>query len=590
MKTPKLAIKPFMDDLSSFCDDLSPEQLKQVILGLAKTVPAHDRGDFVETVKLTIQDPRKAVKPNRLPVEDLVSEIHALKENIASRIEAIEDGSYWDAPDEYDEDWDDHYDDDQYRYDDEPESLSENQIQELTSLFGQAEALFLDDRIEDARTAYAALFDIVEAFQEEMDEFVADAVDIREARAQFCRSVYETTKPGERPDAVAAAMDIDLRHPFHDQARFDRSRPMMQDVIDAKTDEMKDLDGFFKAWRKLLEKRWAQHRPARLLLEAVHHLSGVEGVSGLARKWQDKQPAGYQFWLDILKEHADSKEIIGVSLEALGALKQGDAKRTVAEVLMDAAAAAGDAPRLLEGRRERFFARPDGRSLLAWTAEAARQEVRSDELDKAIQFLLSCKSRNPDQEGLLVKCLLMAGRLEDAFQRVKSEKGVGWSYRSSAGVVFGAVLSAICRQAEKAATVQAVFRGYANGRSTPVYGDPRDPGADTRFDAEIVAGLKAAGLTAQKRHEYLSWAEEIGKRRIDHIVSNKHRNAYERAAQVLCALVETYLIRNRDDHAFGMLRHFCREKYNRFSAFKSEVAAVMAASPLLKNMDLKKLP
>jgi hypothetical protein len=366
---------------------------------------------------------------------------------------------------------------------------------------------------------------------------------------------------------------------------------MMQDVIDAKTGEMKDLDGFFKAWWKLLEKRWAQHRPARLLLEAVHHLSGLDSVAKLARKWQDKQPVGYLFWLDILKEHAaDSKEVIEVSLEALGALKQGDAKRTIAQVLMDAAAAAGDAPRLLEGRRERFFAAPDGRSLLAWTAEAARQEVRSDELEKAIHFLLSRKSRNPDQEGLLVKCLLMLGRLEDAFQRVKSEKGVGWSYGSSAGVVFGAVLSAICRHGEKAAAVQAVFRGYANERSMHVYGNPEGPDADTSFHAEIVAGLNRADLTAKKRHKYLSWTEEIGRRRINHIVSNKHRNAYDRAAQVLCALVETYLIRNRDDHAVEMLRHFCRERFPRHTAFKSEVAAVMAASPLLKNFDLKKLP
>lgn len=445
MKTSKLAFKPFMEEVAAFCDTLSPEQLKQVILGLANTVPAHERADFIETVRSSLRDRREAGKPKRLPVKGLLSEIHALKENIVSRIQAIEDGSYWDAPDEYGDDWDDEYDDDEYRYDgydDEPESLSEDQVQELASLFGQTETLFLDDRLEDAQMAYAALFDLVETFQEEIDEFVADGGDIREARAQYCRCVYETAKPKERLQAVAAAMDIDWQPPFHHRYRYERFRPTIQDVIDAKTGEIKDLDGFFKAWRKLLEKRWTQHRPARLLLEAVHHLSGLTGVAGLARKWQDKQPAGYLFWLDILKEHADSKEIIEVSLEALGALKQGDAKRTIAQVLMDAAAAAGDAPRLLVGRRERFFADPGDSSLLAWTAEAARQEVRSDELDKAIHFLLSRKSRNPDEEGLLVKCLLMAGRLEDAFQRVKSEKSMGWSYSGNAGVVFGAVMAA----------------------------------------------------------------------------------------------------------------------------------------------------
>ena len=585
MKTPKLALKPFMDDVAAFCDTLSPEQLKQLILGLAKTVPAHERADFVETIRSSLRDRHEAGKPKCIPANDLLPEIHALKEDISSRIQAIEDGSYWDAPDEYGDDWDDEYD-----YDDEPESLSEDQVQELTSLFGQAEALFLDDRLEDARMAYAALFDLVENFREEIDDFVADGGDIREARAQYCRCVYETAKPKTRIEAVAAAMDIDWQPPFHHRSRYERFRPTMQDVIDAKTGEMKDLDGFFKAWRKLLEKRWTQQRPARLLLEAVHHLSGLTGVAGLARKWVDKQPAGYLFWLDILKEHADSKEIIEVSLEALGALKPGDAKRNVAQDLVDAAAAAGDAPKLLDGRRERFFAAPDGHSLLAWTAEAARQEVRAYELDKAIHFLLSSKTRNPGEESLLVKCLLMAGRLEDAFQRVKSEKGVGWSFKNNAGVVFGAVLSAICHHAEKAATVNALLRGYAEQTSIYITRDASDRENTNAFYDEIILGIEAADLKAKKRHEYLSWAEDICKRRIDHIVSNQHRNAYDRAAQVLGALTETYIIRNRDDHAVEMLHHFCRERFPRHTAFKSEVAAVMATSPLLKNLDLQKTP
>jgi hypothetical protein len=381
-------------------------------------------------------------------------------------------------------------------------------------------------------------------------------------------------------------MDIYWQPSSHYRSWYERLLPTIQDVIDARTGEMKDLDGFFKAWRKLLEKRWAEERSARLLLEAILHLSGLDGVCKLARKWQAKQPAGYLFWLDLLKKKADSKAIIAVCREALGALKPGAAKRTIAQDLTDAAEAAGDASRLLEGRRERFFADPDAPSLLAWTAEAARQEVRSEELDKAIHFLLSSKLRIHDKEDLLVKCLLMDGRLEDAFQRVKSEKGVGWSYGSSAGVVFGAVLSAICRHGEKAATVQKVFRGYANESSMHDYANPGGPAADTSFHAEIVAGLRTADLTAKKRHEYLSWAEGIGKRRISHIVSKQHRNAYDRAAQVLGALAETYIVRNRDDHAVELLRHFCREQFPRHSAFKKEVAAVMGASPILKKLNM----
>ena len=36
MKTTKLALKPYLDAVAAHCDTLSQEQLKQVILGLAK--------------------------------------------------------------------------------------------------------------------------------------------------------------------------------------------------------------------------------------------------------------------------------------------------------------------------------------------------------------------------------------------------------------------------------------------------------------------------------------------------------------------------------------------------------------------------
>ena len=63
--------------------------LKQVILGLAETVPAPERGAFAEAVKSALKDRHKSGNSRRSPVKDLVSEIGALKKNIASRIEAV---------------------------------------------------------------------------------------------------------------------------------------------------------------------------------------------------------------------------------------------------------------------------------------------------------------------------------------------------------------------------------------------------------------------------------------------------------------------------------------------------------------------
>ncbi len=58
-----------------------------------------------------------------------------------------------------------------------------------------------------------------------------------------------------------------------------------------------------------------------MLLEAVNRLEGISGVSRLARRWENTQPQGYLFWLNILKKENDQKGIIRVSTEGLKALK-----------------------------------------------------------------------------------------------------------------------------------------------------------------------------------------------------------------------------------------------------------------------------
>jgi hypothetical protein len=511
------------------------------------------------------------------PIEKILEDMEALKEDIEERIEAIEDGDYWDDPEAWDADYD---------YDENPDLISADQIDELASFFVEAENLFLDDRLADALKVYQALFGLIEAFRELADLSLADAVDIREARARYCRCIYETVKESEKLPMFAAAMDIDWVSPYEaNQNEYNEDYPLLQDVIDASVGEMKHLDTFLPAWRKTLEKKWDKVRAAVLLLEAVHHLEGLESVSKLARKWKNKQPAGYLYWLDILEKQAELENIIAVSVEGLKTLQFGRPRERLARFLIDAAAEVGDPIKLLDGKRECFFTSPNDQNLLDWLAEAARQDKRAGELTKAIGFLKSKAAGAPDEQGLYIKCLLMAGRLNDAFGIAKGEKSVGWSYGSNAGIVFGAVLSALTDHNEKATTIQALFRGYANQRSIYSSIFAVEDGMGACFHKEIIAGLRKEKLKTTRRDEYLAWAEKIGKSRINHIVSNKYRNAYARAAHVLGSLVETYRVVDRDDKANRLLHHFYYDKYNRFSAFRKEVKTVVSASELLKNMD-----
>jgi hypothetical protein len=139
--------------------------------------------------------------------------------------------------------------------------------------------------------------------------------------------------------------------------------------------------------------------------------------------------------------------------------------------------------------------------------------ISDDQIDELASFF--GEAGDHDEQGLYIKCLLMAGRLNDAF---------------------------------------VIKKGQKKRRTA-------------------------------KRDEYIAWAERIGKSRINHIVSNKHRNAYARAAQVLGSLAETYKVMARDDKVNRLLHHFYNEKYNRFSAFRREVKTVVRASDLLKNLD-----
>jgi hypothetical protein len=440
----------------------------------------------------------------------------------------------------------------------------------------------LDDRLAKARSVYEALFKLISFIKGNTYFSMGLETDIREARARYCRCVYETSDADKRLDEFVAAMDIDVFSTY-DKNHYDEDYPLMRDVIDARTGEIPDLDSFFADWKKVLSKKLLNGRPAVLLLEAVNHLEGIDGISRLAKKWKNSQPQGYLFWLNILQHENDHPGIIAVSKEGLKALKEGKFRERVAEFMIDAAAGLDDDGNLLLGKRERLFSHICDQNLLDLVDEALRQNVKDQVLGAVIKFFKARKSIDMNEKALYIKTLLMSGKLNDAFAMVKKEKSVGWSYGSNAGVVFGSILSVLVDHSKRAATIKTLLSGYAEDRS--IYSE-RISIADTgsiSFSNEILAGIKKRKFTTAQTAEYLAWAEKIGKSRIDHIVSNKHRRAYERAAQVLGALAETYIAMGKMSKAVKILHTYYNEKYNRFSAFRREVKAVVNESGLLKN-------
>ncbi|MGD9158377.1 MAG: hypothetical protein PVG39_08235 [Desulfobacteraceae bacterium] len=201
--------------------------------------------------------------------------------------------------------------------------------------------------------------------------------------------------------------------------------------------------------------------------------------------------------------------------------------------------------------------------------EAIKQNERDNELDKVINFLKDLKADEKEKE-LYARSILMAGKLDEAVALAANEKSIGWSYGSIAGVVFGAVLFILTDYSDKAGTVINILQNYAD--KTSIYSGDIILNDRTRpsFYSEILKGLGKNKNVKSQAEDALLWAEKIGKNRIDHIVSNQHRNAYERAARILGALAETYVLMGKKDKAKKIINRFYVEKYNRHSAFRRE--------------------
>jgi benzoyl-CoA reductase/2-hydroxyglutaryl-CoA dehydratase subunit BcrC/BadD/HgdB len=109
-----------------------------------------------------------------------------------------------------------------------------------------------------------------------------------------------------------------------------------------------------------------------------------------------------------------------------------------------------------------------------------------------------------------------------------------------------------------------------------------------RMIDQVLQGLRGKEYTPAERTQYLEWAENLGKGRIEHIVNNKFRKAYGRAAEVLGALAEYFILTDHQEHALSLITHYRDVQFTRYPAFKSEVNQVIASSKILAKLARKK--
>jgi hypothetical protein len=579
MHASKLAMGPYLARIEEACRPLSKDELIGIVLSLAKEVPGAGRGEFLDNLLAML--PKKAgarATVDSFTETNLPDVIETLKQGILERMDSIEDGSYWDTYDEEEEEEEE--EEDYYYSEDDPDLLSASQKEKLAAFFQEADRFFLHGLAEEALTVYGALFDLIEEVS--AGGYLPDFnVDLREARARYCRCVYDLAGADERVRLMLAAMAVD--QPEHDFASvLSREYPCLQDVIDAQTGDLPGFADFLHAWEKALARMgFTEDRLAELRLEAAYFSDDLAKIGNLARSWQDKQPLGYLYWLKQLERKEEWRQVLAVAREALAKLEPGQAKEEVASHLVTAGQHLGDASLVLDGKREQFKANICDANLVALVDEAGKQGKRAGEL-ASICVLLRKPGKTPEgQHVLLAKALLMAGELHEAFPLAKKDKESGWSHGNAAGLLFGSILYLVSGKRGDCSLINDLLKWYATQTAIFSYGFSVAGEIEPSCCEEIRQGLNAREVPTKDLAEYFQWARMIGEKRINRIVSSKHRSAYDRAAGVLGALAEALEASGQQDKARQLLRDYFHDRFSRFAAFRREVKAAVGRSRLL---------
>ncbi len=568
MKTTQPALRPYLETIENRCRSLDKESLIELILSLAKQVDTEKRNDFLRTFHSSL--PNREQQKTELPeilVTDLLAEIKELHQEIEARIESIEDGTYWDNPDE---DWEDS----DYT-DEEPDMLNEDQQEALAEYFSKADHCFIQGDKKKAKDIYGALFTLMSE-AEEYGYYLPDIkVDLREAGSRFARCVYQLSPENERLDTLLEIMTEDLLS----------VPPLLVDIIDAETGDLEDFDSFLPSWQTALaEYDFRIKRIAELLLEATFMHSGAAAAGELARNWGKEQPLGYLYWLQELEREENWEALRDISNEALNLLPFGDAREKAANYLIKAGKQLAEDTIILTGYREQFKSGPSNSMLLDLITEARRQQLRKEELERVCTFL-SETDRTFTKKTLLIKSLLMAGEIDRAFALCKQDKAVGWSSSDGTGLLYGAVLYILSGSNDNCTQIHDLLKYYTNPDVIFLNGYNCRPAVPETTDVnEILQGLQNIDTSSLDLEHYRKWVWDIGQKRVNHIVSNTHRSAYERAAMTLCSLAEFIAIQGDKDKAQALLREYCRVRYNRHPAFRREMREVVGKSRILCGM------
>ncbi|MCK4609203.1 MAG: hypothetical protein KAT71_06965 [Gammaproteobacteria bacterium] len=567
-KQTKMNFKPFFERANEILDACDKNELKNLIRAMAEEITPLERASFIERISAC----KEMTARSDYDVADLLQNIEVFRRKIEATANDPEDA--------YEYEYESYYDD----YDDE-DSLGpfEEYVADLDSLFGEAAAAFDYGKVELAREAYEKLFAILEIEDEYgrgITDYDLESVDIDETRARYIRAVYLTELPDKRVKAVTEKMSA-MMH-------LGSSRPTLQEIIDVSEKPLPDFQVFIK---ELIDFAASQKGDKfdSWLREGMRIVQGVVGLEKLARKSGIKHPRAYYDWSSMLIADGKYKEAVSAAKYSLGKLPEKlPIRAAIADCLTYAAEKIGDKKNVEKGRWLSFIAKPtlSGLITLSQHTENDKLKVVMRDSAKIIKKFLSKRGGSCGNEWeqddiddeshvtrtLLLHSYLLGQDFENAFQLAKKDHPLGWSHNNCQP--FFVACNFIVASDKSLSDASGIIKSFWDYAVSSALGYCYDSSAKSvTNDLSLLYENILAQVDKQMVDGYLPWCVNIAKRRINEIVSNTHRGAYERAAILTSVCVELFKCRNEIKKATNFYSAI-KQSFPRHSAFQRELKKI----------------
>ena len=528
----------FIDQVESHLRTKSLRDLKALIMRLASQMPESEHKNFLEILedKKTIINKSKSCNTSA----------NISIERVQNFLDGIEDYS---IEAYYYDNW--HSDGWEIQDDD-------GFAEDVSVCYTACEHLLIQGNYPEAAAAFRLFFEALDRFNEynaghdygalSVETFIDEGLlDINMDKAKALRGYSSLMAQG-------TYLADDLNYIYHMCTSSYSRNISFRDILNTGSEPVPNLENILTQWLAVLTAQ-SPEDAAPLIKEAAQLLDAPDVMEQFAKTKGLTEPTAHLALCEMLIEQNSTPEKIisaaihGLKHTAVNSHRRGE----LALLLADTAKESNDLTSYSYAVLEHFYSDTNVANYLqirALKSETANQS--------ALTFLASKKGYHDTNTYHIIN--MLNGKYMQAFEAVKRDtKSLGWSY-SLKGYLFPFFLGILTGFNRKAlATKKLIEKEETDGLYTAL---------------EESLG----NVTKEESAFLLDWCvKEVGKR-VDGIVSNQHRGAYNRAAQLLVAVCEVRLLRE-EVNPFALLHKYLK-KYPRHSAFHGEVRGALNEAKL----------